>query len=118
MSNQQQPPKSIEHIQDWQRPYLRVEDLNGREFTLTVSAVKMVLTNKYKSNDKVWRPVVNFSKAAKYLTCNFTQARQFSQLAQSATIADWVGLKVTIKPGRANNGKATIMVTRPPGQLK
>lgn len=73
------------------------EDLTGRDGTQT-------------------KAVVYFQRAQKALVLNKTQATALADLAGSEEISAWLGLTVQLAPGRAQNGKDTIVINRAPAR--
>lgn len=99
--------------------YLTAADL-ARPVVLTVAAVD-VEEFRQQSGPKEWRPVVSFRTLGgqathKALIANKSQCRALAQLAGSERFADWPGATVLLTPGRAQNGKATILIQAPPAQ--
>lgn len=99
--------------------YLTAADL-ARPVVLKVAAVD-VEEFRQQGGAKEWRPVVSFctlggQAAHKALIANKSQSSALALLAKSERFADWPGITVQLAPGRAQNGKATILIQAPPAQ--
>ena len=99
--------------------YLSAADL-ARPVVLRVAAVD-VEEFRQQGGAKEWRPVGRFATLGgqathKALIANKSQCRALAQLANSERFADWPGVAVQLAPGRAQNGKATILIQAPPTQ--
>jgi hypothetical protein len=60
--------------------------------------------------------VLRFRNATKGLILNQTQAGALVRITGSEAFADWVGCRVLLKPGKAANGKDTVVIEAAPVQ--
>lgn len=88
--------------------YLSAAEL-GRPVTVKIAAVA-VEEFRQPDGERHWRAVVSFERATKQLICNKTQSLSLARLCGSERVAEWVGHVVTLKPGKAPNGKQTIEI--------
>ena len=93
--------------------WLKASDLQGRSFTLTVKRVEMVQVHSPYTGQTEWKAAVIFAEAKKQLLLNVSQARVMAELAGTEVLERWAGLRVALMPGRAKNGKETVLVTKP-----
>lgn len=93
--------------------YVTAEDLKGKSHMLTVDVVEVVQMRSKFTNQQEYKGVVRFVEASKGLVLNKTQALAFARIAGSEEFDRWPGLKVILRPGRAPNGKQTILVDAP-----
>lgn len=56
------------------------------------------------------RAVITFRNASKRMVCNVTQCRRLAELLETETFSGWIGARVKLAAGRAQNGKPTIIV--------
>lgn len=68
--------------------YLKAEDLQGREFTLTIERV-------LPSDDKAKKPVIMFKGAQKGLMCNITNAKRIAHF-YGKDVNAWSGKQVIL----------------------
>lgn len=54
--------------------------------------------------------VISFRNASKKMIANVTQAKRLAELLGTEVFADWVGARVKLAPGKASNGKPTIVI--------
>lgn len=92
--------------------WLTAADLGGQSYTLTVHRVEVVQVHSPFTNQNEWRAAVEFEGARKQLLLNVSQARALADLAGGEVFDNWTGLKVRLSPGRARNGKDTIVISR------
>ena len=95
-----------------------LNERNAESRVLTVTAVSMELlydpSNGEKPKDGTWRPCLSFAETDSKLVINKSRAEMLSAMVQSPLIAAWAKVgAIAIKPGIAN-GKAQIVITRPP----
>ena len=88
--------------------WLRASDLT-KPVAVTVESVT---AEKFRQPDgaEVFKPVVSFEGKRLRLIANKTQALALAALAGSERFEDWVGCRVKLAPGRAQNGKSTIVI--------
>lgn len=91
-------------------PWISHEDLGNKRFELTVRAVTIEEMHDRTTNKRVSKPVVAFAEAKKRLIINKTQALALAAICGSDETGDWTGCKVSLRAGRAPNGKPTIVV--------
>jgi hypothetical protein len=89
--------------------WLHAEDLGGRAHDLVIESVA-VEEFRQPGGERAMRAVVTFRRAKKRLVCNKTQAVAIAGITGSPAFADWPGHEVRLAPGRASNGKGTILV--------
>ncbi len=109
MTNQK--PKTVSEL--YPSRWLKADDLNGRSFTLTIHTISIEELHNPRNNKKELNAVLNFGRT-KRLILNKTQCRAIADIAQSERFADWVNVRVTLCPGRAHNGKPTIIISLAP----
>lgn len=106
--NQQQPPTTVSDIYyRWLRP----EDLRDKPHTVTIKSAQAALYRQ-RNGDMEWRIVLAFENARKEMILNKTQATAITEATGTGTYHTWPGTRITIAPGTAPNGKATIIITR------
>lgn len=88
--------------------YLKVPDLQGREWTLTIDKVE----REPMGRTREVKPVVYFVGAAKALKLNVTMARAIAEIAHSDETDDWRGVVVCLFAAFADFGKQTYPVVR------
>lgn len=94
--------------------FLSAADLT-KPVKLKVAAVH-VEQMRQQDGSQEWKPLVAFvtmggQPTQKQLVANKTQSHALSVVAGSERFAEWPGAVVTLSPGRAPNGKATIVVS-------
>lgn len=89
--------------------WLKADDLGGVANRVTISAVT-VETFRQPDRTSKQAAVVSFERATKRMICNVTQCRALAAVCGSECFTDWIGHAVTLAPGTAPNGKATITV--------
>ncbi len=92
--------------------WLRVRDLQGRRVVVTVSEVTVEALRQVDGSTRR-KIVLAFAGARKRLPLNKTQAYAVAEIAGSEEVEDWVGVRLALRPGRARNGKETIVIERP-----
>jgi hypothetical protein len=101
-------PKTVSEL--FPSKYIACEDLQGKTFSLIVHDVSFeVVRDKFSQQDET-KACVWFVGAEKGLLLNKTQAMALAQIAGTEEFSKWVGVKVILRPGRAPNGKLTIVV--------
>ena len=93
--------------------WLKADDLNGRSFTLTVAAISLEELHNPRTNKKEFKAVLDFGRT-KRLILNKTQCQAVADIAQSERFEDWPDVRLTLHPGHARNGKATIIINPAP----
>lgn len=73
--------------------YLKAEDLNGRDVTVTISKVKMESIGQ--NDDEGEKLVIYFEGKQKGMVCNRTNANKISSAYGDET-DDWVGCQITL----------------------
>ncbi len=114
MSNLPPAPKSVGEL--FPSKYLSAEDLNGKSFKLVVASVEFTTIHDRFDGDVV-KAVVRFENAKKGLILNKTQAMALAAICGSEEFSAWPGAQVILRPGRAHNGKPTIVVDPVPAQV-
>lgn len=105
------PPKTVSQL--FPSKYLGLSDLDGKSFNLTISRVEMVQVTDSYSKEKIWKAGLSFEGAKKIFLINKTQALALVEITGSESFADWIGHCITLSPGRAHNGKPTIVISKP-----
>jgi hypothetical protein len=95
--------------------YLKADDLHGKAARVTISQVDFEALRQRDGTQKV-SALVYFAGARKCLVLNKTQATEIAEIAGSKEFDKWPGTVIQIAPGRAPNGKPTIVVSRPAPQ--
>lgn len=75
---------------------------------------------RQSDGSKEMKLIVTFRNATKRWVTNATQCKALAEKLETEVFADWVGCRVTLAKGRAQNGKDTIVVTqafRPPAEV-
>lgn len=94
-------------------PWLRVDDLNGRTVTLTIARATIETVRSTITNSDEQVCILDFGRS-KRLILNKTQCLAVADIAGTEVFADWPGVRIELRPGRARNGKPTIVITPPP----
>lgn len=92
----------------YQSPWLSLPDLAGRAARVTISEVK-VEEVRQRDGSKARKVVLSFSGKRKRLICNVSQARAAGD-AWGDDLDRWVGKAAILQPGKAENGKDTILL--------
>lgn len=93
-------------------PWLSAEDLGDRKFELVIAGVAMQEVHDRVTNRKVQKMTVRFEGARKRLITNKTQAFALAAICGSDETNDWAGKRISLRAGRAHNGKPTIIVEK------
>ena len=96
----------------YQSPWLSLTDLSGRAARVAISEVT-VEEVRQRDNTKARKVVLSFTGKKKRLICNVTQATA-AQAAWGDHLEGWVGKHCILQPGRAENGKETILLVPVP----
>jgi hypothetical protein len=99
--------------------WLKADDLAGRSVTLTITAVSVEQLHNPRTHKPEPKAILDFGRSigcARHgrLPLNRTQCLAIAALAGSERFADWPGLRVTLHPATAPNGKPTIRITAAP----
>ena len=92
----------------YQSPWLSLPDLAGRAARVAICEVK-VEEVRQRDGDKARKVVLSFSGKKKRLICNVSQARAAGE-AWGDDLERWIGKQAILQPGKAENGKDTIML--------
>ena len=92
----------------YQSPWLSLPDLAGRAVRVAISEVR-VEEMKQRDGTKARKAVLSFSGKKKRLICNVSQARAAVE-AWGDDLERWIGKQAILQPGKAENGKDTIML--------
>jgi hypothetical protein len=90
----------------------KAADLAGRSVTLLITSVTVEQLHNPRTHRPEAKAVLDFGRS-KRLPLNRTQCLALAALAGSERFADWPGLRVTLHPATAPNGKPTIRITAP-----
>lgn len=96
--------------------YLIAEDLKGKAFTLEIERTTLEQMRDRFQNQDVMKIVLYFKGAHKGLTLNKTQSFKMAQITGTEEFKQWAGQRVTLRPGLAKNGKATIVIEAAPAE--
>jgi len=91
--------------------YLEPRDLQEKAHPVRVEGakVKEVFNSRAKKNEE--KIVLRFAGKKKMFVLNKTQTGQMIEITGTPIIEKWIGASVVIVPGRAPNGKDTIVIT-------
>ena len=92
----------------YQSPWLSLPDLAGRAARVTISEVK-VEEVRQRDNTTARKVVLSFTGKKKRLICNVSQARAAGE-AWGDDLDQWVHKQAILQPGKAENGKDTILL--------
>ena len=106
-------PKTVSEM--FPNKYLTCEDLNGRTYVLKVKMITFEVLRDSFSKQDVQKGVLWFEGAHKGLVFNVTQARAMAEICGSEEFSQWIGHQVALRPGKAHNGKPTILIARAGG---
>lgn len=90
--------------------WLKADDLAGRSVTLTITAVAVEQLHNPRTHKPEPKAILDFGRS-KRLPLNQTQCHALASVAASDRFADWPGLRITLSPATAPNGKPTINVS-------
>lgn len=108
MSNKQ--PETVSEL--FPSRWLSHDDLNGRSYTLKIANVQLDHFHNPRTNTKELKAYLIFANAQKDMIVNVTQCHALTEIFKSERFFDWRG-DVILSPGRAPNGKPTIIITAP-----
>lgn len=92
--------------------WLKAVDLE-KPVCIEIVAVDFETVYDVQIHEHILKLVVGFKGAKKRLIPNKTQCESLWAITGSEVFADWVGHTVTLAPGKAHNGKPTIVISRP-----
>lgn len=92
----------------YQSPWLSLSDLAGRAARVTISEVKIEEVRQ-RDGSKARKVVLSFTGKKKRLICNVSQARAAGE-AWGDDLDQWVHKQAILQPGKAENGKDTILL--------
>lgn len=92
--------------------WLRADDLQ-KPFTLEIEGTEFETVYDTRSKEHGLKLTVSFRGAQKRLIPNKTQCEALWAITSSERFADWAGHTVILSPGRAHNGKSTIVISAP-----
>ncbi len=106
-------PKTVSEL--FPSKWLKAVDL---EKPISIEIVSVGFESVYdaQTREHVLKLVVGFKGAQKRIIPNKTQCEAVWAITASERFADWVGYTITLAPGRANNGKPTIVISAPAPQ--
>jgi hypothetical protein len=96
--------------------YLTAEGLQGRSHVVHIQSATVEELWNRQLKRKEPKLVVRFHGRKSALACNKTQAAQLAQLTGTDDYTRWPGHTVTLTPGRAPTGTATILILAAPQQ--
>jgi len=89
-------------------PWLSVSDLGGRPARVTISEWKIEEVRQ-RDASKVRKVALSFAGKRKRLILNMTQGKA-AEAAWGEALEGWIGKQCILQPGRAENGKDTILL--------
>lgn len=92
--------------------WVHVDDLKGRSVMVTIERA-VVEAVRQRDGDNLPKIVLSLAKTEKRLICNKSQAVKLTEICGTEEFARWSGTKIVLSPGRAANGKPTIVITAP-----
>ncbi len=90
--------------------YIKAADLNGRDFSLTVTTVA-IESLKMRGGASKKRGVMRFEKTEKGLVLNRTNGDTIAKLLGRDT-EDWIGKRITLFPTTTKFGRETVPCIR------
>lgn len=99
-------------IPTYQSKYIHPDDLT-RPYVLTISAAQVRDLRQYDGTTCA-KIVLRFDGARKALPLNKTQCMALEAITGTDDYTAWPGTAVQLAPGRARNGKPTIVISAPP----
>lgn len=106
----QPTPKTVDQL--YPDPWLRVDDLNGRAYVLTIKRCDIEMVHSTIARESKLVAILDIGRT-KRLILNKTQCEAVADIAGSRIFDEWPGTKISVREGRATNGKATIVISRP-----
>lgn len=97
--------------------WLNADDLGQRRVEVVIAGCAMEEVHNRVTNQKETKLAVAFEKATKRLLVNKTQAFAMAEIAGSDETDEWAGVRISMRVGRARNGKPTIIIERPAVQV-
>lgn len=91
--------------------YLEPRDLQEKAHQVKVERVEVKEVFNSRTKGKENKIILRFAGKKKALALNKTQAGLMIEITGTPVIEKWVGASVVIVPGRAPNGKDTIVIT-------
>lgn len=89
-------------------PWLSLGDLGGRPARVTISEWKIEEVRQ-RDGSKVRKVALSFTGKRKRLILNMTQGKA-GEAAWGEALEGWIGKQCILQPGRADNGKETILL--------
>lgn len=90
--------------------WLSADDLGQRRVEVTIAGCSVEEVHNSRTNTKEQKLAIAFERASKRLLVNKTQAFQIAEIAGSYETDDWAGKRISMRAGRARNGKPTIVI--------
>lgn len=92
--------------------WLKAIDLE-KPVSIEIVAVDFETVYDAQNHEHVLKLVVGFKNAQKRLIPNKTQCEALWAITKTEVLVEWVGHTVVLAPGKAHNGKPTIVISRP-----
>lgn len=108
--NNTDKPKTVSDL--FPSKYLSAEDLRGNRYTLKIVSADVELLRGIQGEH--YSAVLTFESAQKRLVLNKTQAQAMAQITKTEVVSAWAGKRIMLSPGRAHNGKPTIVISAAP----
>ncbi len=102
----------VSQLPAYDSPYLKSTDLQNRSARVTIERVA-IEPLRQATGTRENKIVITFVGKSKQLVANRTQARMLVELYGDDT-DNWVGKTIMLAPGKADNGKETIVVMAAP----
>lgn len=90
--------------------WLSADDLGQRRVEVVIAGCSIEEVHNARTNAKEQKLAIAFERASKRLLANKTQCFAIADIAGSYETDDWTGKRISMKMGRARNGKPTIVI--------
>lgn len=94
--------------------WVKAEDLKGKTTVVTIAGATVESFYVPQINDQKTAVVLSFEGKKKRLILNKTQCISLIQITGSEVFSDWIGREIVLAPGKAANGKPTIVIRSVP----
>lgn len=89
-------------------PYLGAWDLQGKDWTVTISKVTPGELPKAGTSKKDKAPIIHFEGAEKGMVLNKTNMRAIAGIVGSFKVTEWVGARITLFASTCQFGPNTV----------
>lgn len=104
----------LSDIDFYSSPWLSASDLSGRPARVTVQEWRLE-NIRQRDGSQVRKIALSFYSKRKRMILNITQAKA-AEAAWGEALEGWIGKACILQPGRADNGKDTIILVPLPAQ--